>query len=292
MQEIEETQGVQGQTRAGTTRHVREDIRNIAIIAHVDHGKTTLVDGLLKQSRVFREHQQVGSLIMDSNELERERGITILAKNTAIMYQGIKINIIDTPGHADFGGEVERVLNMADGCLLLIDAVEGPMPQTRFVLKKAMELGLRPIVVINKIDRRDARVEQVLSWTQDLFLELATRDDQLDFPVLYAIAREGIARLHPDDTNDDLGPLFEAIVNSVPAPVVDENGPFQLLVTALDYDDYKGKYAIGRISRGHVRPGMAIARISRDGETSRGRVSLVFTYQGLGRLEVDEATAG
>ncbi len=273
-------------------KQVREDLRNIAIIAHVDHGKTTLVDGLLKQSHIFRENQQVGELIMDSNELERERGITILAKNTAISYRGIKINIIDTPGHADFGGEVERVLNMADGCLLLVDAVEGPMPQTRFVLKKALELGLRPIVVINKIDRRDARVEQVLSWTQDLFLELATRDDQLDFPVLYAIAREGIARLSPDDTNEDLEPLFEAIVNSVPAPVVDENGPFQLLVTALDYDDYKGKYAIGRISRGKVRPGMAVAHIQRDGTLIRARIGQVLTYQGLKRIEVDEAAAG
>src|SRR5579885_2781871 len=181
----------------------REDIRNVAIIAHVDHGKTTLVDGLLKQSKVFRENQQVGELIMDSNELERERGITILAKNTAIQYHGVKINIIDTPGHADFGGEVERVLNMADGALLLVDAVEGPMPQTRFVLRKAFELGLKPIVVINKIDRRDARIEQVLGWTQDLFLELATTEDHLDFPVLYAIARQGIARLHLEDDNQD-----------------------------------------------------------------------------------------
>ncbi|HEX3273162.1 MAG TPA: translational GTPase TypA [Ktedonobacterales bacterium] len=292
MQEIEETQGVQGQTRAGTTSHVREDIRNVAIIAHVDHGKTTLVDGLLKQSKVFRENQQVGELIMDSNELERERGITILAKNTAIMYRGVKINIIDTPGHADFGGEVERVLNMADGCLLLVDAVEGPMPQTRFVLKKALELGLKPILVINKIDRRDARVEQVLTWTQDLFLELATHADQLDFPVIYAIARDGVARYAPDDDNADLVPLFETILAHVPAPVVDDEAPFQLLVTALDYDDYKGKYAIGRITRGRVRPGMSVMRIDREGEMTRSRVSLVFTYQGLGRLEVEEATAG
>src|SRR5215472_16570839 len=267
----------------------RTDIRNVAIIAHVDHGKTTLVDGLLKQSHIFRENQQVGELIMDSNAQERERGITILAKNTAITYRGVKINIIDTPGHADFGGEVERVLNMADGCLLLVDAVEGPMPQTRFVLKKALELGLRPIVVINKIDRRDARVDQVLSWTQDLFLELATHDDQLDFPVLYAIAREGIARLAPDDTNEDLGPLFEAIINFVPAPVVDETGPFQMLVTALDYDDYKCKYAIGRISRGSVRPGMSVAHIQRDGTPLRARVNQVLTYQGLKRVEVEEA---
>ncbi|HEX8033647.1 MAG TPA: translational GTPase TypA, partial [Ktedonobacterales bacterium] len=270
----------------------RSDIRNVAIIAHVDHGKTTLVDGLLKQGKVFRENQQVGELIMDSNDLERERGITILSKNTAITYKGIKINIIDTPGHADFGGEVERVLNMADGCLLLVDAVEGPMPQTRFVLKKAFELGLKPILVINKIDRRDARVDQVLSWTQDLFLELATNEDQLEFPVLYAIAREGIARLHPDDTNTDLIPLFETIINQVPAPVVDEDGAFQLLVTALDYDDYKGKYAIGRITRGRVLPGMSVARITRDGDQTRGRIGLVFTYQGLGRREVEEASAG
>jgi GTP-binding protein len=277
-------------TEAG--RGVRDDIRNVAIIAHVDHGKTTLVDGLLKQSHIFRDNQQVGELIMDSNELERERGITILAKNTAITYRGIKINIIDTPGHADFGGEVERVLNMADGCLLLVDAVEGPMPQTRFVLKKALELGLRPIVVINKIDRRDARIQQVLDWTQDLFLELVTRDDQLDFPVLYAIAREGIARLSPDDTNNDLEPLFETIVNVVPAPVVEEDAPFQMLVTTLDYDDYKGKYAIGRITRGRVRPGMAVAHLSREGEMKRGRVGQVFTWRGLARLEVEEATAG
>ncbi|HEY1387066.1 MAG TPA: translational GTPase TypA [Ktedonobacterales bacterium] len=277
-------------TEAG--RRVRDDIRNVAIIAHVDHGKTTLVDGLLKQSHIFRDNQQVGELIMDSNELERERGITILAKNTAITYRGIKINIIDTPGHADFGGEVERVLNMADGCLLLVDAVEGPMPQTRFVLKKALELGLRPIVVINKIDRRDARIQQVLDWTQDLFLELATRDDQLDFPVLYAIAREGIARLSPDDTNTDLEPLFETIVNVVPAPVVEEDAPFQMLVTTLDYDDYKGKYAIGRITRGRIRPGMAVAHLAREGEMKRGRVGQVFTWRGLARLEVEEASAG
>ncbi|GAC1451214.1 MAG: translational GTPase TypA [Ktedonobacterales bacterium] len=271
---------------------LRSDLRNIAIIAHVDHGKTTLVDGLLKQSKVFRENQQVGELIMDSNELERERGITILSKNTAVMYRGVKINIIDTPGHADFGGEVERVLNMADGCLLLVDAVEGPMPQTRFVLQKAFELGLKPIVVINKIDRRDARPAQVLSWTQDLFLELATHEDQLDFPVLYAIAREGTARRHPDDTNHDLVPLFETILDFAPAPFVDADAPLQMLITALDYDDYKGKYAIGRITRGRVRPGMPVMRIDRDGTQTRQRVNLVYVYQGLGRLEVAEASAG
>jgi GTP-binding protein len=284
-------QTLEEQRHVPNTR-VRGDLRNVAIIAHVDHGKTTLVDGLLKQSHIFRENQHVGDLIMDSNDLERERGITIMSKNTAVTYKGVKINIIDTPGHSDFGGEVERVLNMADGCLLLVDAVEGPMPQTRFVLKKAFELGLKPILVINKIDRRDARADQVLSLTQDLFLELATTDDQLEFPVLYAIAREGIARLHPDDTNTDLMPLFETILSTVPAPVVDEEGPFQLLVTALDYDDYKGKYAIGRITRGKVRPGMPVARISRDGEIARGRVGQVFTFQNLSRIEVQEATAG
>ncbi|HLW01143.1 MAG TPA: translational GTPase TypA [Ktedonobacterales bacterium] len=271
---------------------IRPDIRNIAIIAHVDHGKTTLVDGLLKQSHIFRDNQQVGTLIMDSNELERERGITILAKNTAITYKGIKINVIDTPGHADFGGEVERVLNMADGCLLLVDAVEGPMPQTRFVLQKAFELGLRPIVVINKIDRRDARPEQVLGWTQDLFLELATTDEHLDFPVIYTIARQGIAKLHLEDDNQDLEPLFEAIVNHIPAPVVDADAPLQLLVTTLDYDDYKGKYVIGRITRGKIRPGMTVMRIDRDDMMVRHKVAQVFTYQGLGRLEVEEASAG
>src|SRR5262252_9193682 len=242
-------------------KRIRSDIRNVAIIAHVDHGKTTLVDGLLKQGKVFREHQQVGELILDSNDLERERGITILAKNTAITYRGVKINIIDTPGHADFGGEVERVLNMADGCILLIDAVEGPMPQTRFVLQKALELNLQPIVVINKIDRRDARIDQVLEEVQDLFLELATADAHLDFPVLYAIGRDGVAMYHPDDERRDLEPLFETIINTVPAPRVDTEAPLQMLVAALDYDDYKGKYAIGRIVRGRVTPNTFVAHI-------------------------------
>jgi len=270
----------------------RTDIRNVAIIAHVDHGKTTLVDGLLKQSHIFRENQQVGELIMDSNAQERERGITILAKNTAITYRGVKINIIDTPGHADFGGEVERVLNMADGCILLIDAVEGPMPQTRFVLQKALELNLQPIVVINKIDRRDARIEQVVEWTQDLFLELATSDAHLNFPTLYAIGRDGVAMYHPDDEPRDLEPLFETIINTVPAPVVDVDAPLQLLVAALDYDDYKGKYAIGRIVRGRVTPNTFIARINRDGVITRHKINLVLTYKGLQRVEVAEALAG
>src|SRR5713101_2599011 len=270
----------------------RDDIRNVAIIAHVDHGKTTLVDGLLKQSHIFRENQQVGELIMDTNDQERERGITILAKNTAITYRGIKINIIDTPGHADFAGEVERVLNMADGCILLIDAVEGPMPQTRFVLQKALELNLQPIVVINKIDRRDARIDQVLELTQDLFLELATLDSHLDFPILYAIGRDGVAMYRPDDEPCDLEPLFETIINTVPAPVVDPEAPLQLLIAALDYDDYKGKYAIGRIVRGRITPNMFVAHIDRDGVISRQKINLVLTYKGLQRIEVAKAVAG
>jgi GTP-binding protein len=270
----------------------REDIRNVAIIAHVDHGKTTLVDGMLKQSHIFRENQYVGELIMDTNDQERERGITILAKNTAITYRGIKINIIDTPGHADFGGEVERVLNMADGCILLIDAVEGPMPQTRFVLQKALELNLQPIVVINKIDRRDARIEQVMEWTQDLFLELATREEHLNFPTLYAIGRDGVAMYRPDDEQRDLQPLFDTIVNTVPAPIVDPDAPLQLLVAALDYDDYKGRYAIGRIVRGRVEPNTFVAHINRDGVVGREKINLVLTYKGLQRVETPVALAG
>jgi GTP-binding protein len=270
----------------------RNDIRNVAIIAHVDHGKTTLVDGLLKQSHIFRDNQQVGELIMDSNDQERERGITILAKNTAIDYRGTKINIIDTPGHADFGGEVERVLNMADGCILLVDAAEGPMPQTRFVLQKALELNLQPIVIINKIDRKDARIDHVIEETQDLFLELATRDEHLNFPILYAIGRDGVAMYEPDGERVNLEPLFETIIKTVPAPQVDIEAPLQMLITTLDYDDYKGKYAIGRIIRGRMAPNTAVARIARDGEVSRQRINLVFTYRGLQRLETVEALAG
>src|SRR5262249_28303996 len=270
----------------------RTDLRNVAIIAHVDHGKTTLVDGLLKQSHIFRDNQQVGELIMDSNDQERERGITILAKNTAIDYRGTKINIIDTPGHADFGGEVERVLNMADGCILLVDAAEGPMPQTRFVLQKALELNLQPIVVINKIDRKDARIDYVIEATQDLFLELATRDEHLNSPILYAIGREGVAMYRPDDEPVNLEPLFETIIKTVPAPQVDTQAPLQMLITALDYDDYKGKYAIGRIIRGRMTPNTSVARITREGEISRQRINLVFAYRGLQRVETAEALAG
>ena len=266
--------------------------RNVAIIAHVDHGKTTLVDAMLKQSHIFRDNQAVGELIMDSNDLERERGITILAKNTAVMYRDIKINIIDTPGHADFGGEVERVLNMADGCLLLVDAVEGPMPQTRFVLRAALALGLRPIVVINKIDRPTARVAEVLEAIHDLFLELVTDAEQLDFPVLYAIGRQGTAARSMEDPQVDLRPLFETIIEHVPAPRVQAAGGFQLLATALDYDNHKGRIAIGRVSRGTARRGMAVARLAREGGESRHTVSYLFTHLGLERIPVEEAPAG
>jgi GTP-binding protein len=269
----------------------REDIRNIAIVAHVDHGKTSLVDALLKQSKVFRDNQQVGELILDRNALEREKGITILAKNTAVMYRGVKINIIDTPGHADFSGEVERVVNMADGCLLLVDSVEGPMPQTRFVLKQAFDKGLKPIVVINKIDRENARIAEVVSLTQDLFLELATDAGQLDFPVLYASARNGTCTTDPAVEGVDMAPLFEAILRQVPPPEVDE-GPFRMLVSNLDYDSYKGRYAIGRIVRGSVRPKDTLAVIGADGSASKYEITDVFTFMGLTRLAVEEASAG
>jgi GTP-binding protein len=264
----------------------------VAIIAHVDHGKTTLVDGLLKQSGLFRANQQVGELILDSNDLEREKGITILAKNTAVMYRGVKINIIDTPGHADFSGEVERVLNMADGALLLVDAVEGPMPQTKYVLKKALEIGLKPIVVINKVDRQNARPGQVLELTEHLFLDLATDPEQLDFPVLYAVGRDGVADTQPEIGSGSLEPLFETILRHVPPPVADPEGPAQMLVTTLDYDDYKGKFAIGRLVRGRLRKGDPVALIKRDGTSSRERIALLFTHQGLKRIEVDEIAAG
>lgn len=272
----------------------RDDIRNVAIIAHVDHGKTTLVDGLLKQSNIFRKNEAVGTLIMDSNDLEREKGITILAKNTAVIYKGTKINIIDTPGHADFGGEVERVLNMADGCLLLIDSVDGPMPQTRFVLTKAFEMGLKPIVVINKIDRPTARPETVLNMTQDLFLELATDAEQLEFPVVYAIAKEGKAALTPEETltAPDLGPLFETILENVPPPLIEDDAPLQLLVTSLDYNTHLGRIGVGRVSRGVIKAGTPVSRISRDGTVSRQKITQLFTFQGLSKREIDEASAG
>src|SRR3954466_5677569 len=274
-----------------TDTKVRADLRNIAIIAHVDHGKTTLVDGMLKQSKIFRENQVVGELILDSNALEREKGITILAKNTAITYRDVKINIIDTPGHADFSGEVERVLNMADGCLLLVDAAEGPMPQTRYVLRKAFEAGLRPIVIINKVDRNNARPAEVLHLTQDLFLELATDAEQLDFPILYAIGREGRAGHAPDALADDLVPLFDTILERVPAPGGDPEGPFQQMVASLDYDPHLGRIALGRVGRGGVGPGDSVLRLGQDAQ-ERYRVSQVFVSEGLKRVPVERALAG
>ncbi|MBK6662222.1 MAG: translational GTPase TypA [Thermoflexaceae bacterium] len=270
----------------------RADVRNLAIIAHVDHGKTTLVDALLKQSNIFRENEHVGSLILDSNPLEREKGITIMAKNAAVEYRGVRINIIDTPGHADFGGEVERVLNMADGCLLLVDAVEGPMPQTKFVLRKALELGLHAIVVVNKIDRPMARIPEVIRETQDLFLDLATEDHQLDFPVVYANARDGYAGRTPDITSGTMEPLFEAIMEHTPGPVHDDEAPFRMLVTTLAYDSYRGRTAIGRIRDGRIHPAEMVLRHNHDGETSQHRIAQVFGFEGLGRVELTEARAG
>jgi len=269
----------------------RDDLRNIVIIAHVDHGKTSLVDMMLKQSKIFRDNQQVGNLILDRNALEREKGITILAKNTAIIYRGVKINIIDTPGHADFSGEVERVMNMADGCLLLVDSIDGPMPQTRFVLKHALDKGLKPIVVINKIDRENSRIAEVVNLTQDLFLELATDAEQLDFPIIYTSARDGTATTDPEKEGEDLIPLFESILHQVPPPRI-ESGPFQMLVSNLDYSSYKGKLAIGKIYRGSVRPHDKVTVIGSDGSKDNYEVNEVFTFMGLDRPEVEEAAAG
>jgi GTP-binding protein len=273
-------------------KQIRSDIRNVAIIAHVDHGKTTLVDGMLKQAKVFRDSANVGERILDSNDLERERGITILAKNTAVYWGGVKINIVDTPGHADFGGEVERVLNMVDGALLLIDAVEGPMPQTRFVLRKALGLGLRIIVVINKVDRPFARVSEALNETFDLFIELGASDEQAEFPVVYAIGLDGRAGYSADDLKNDLTPLFETIINEVPGPTVDPDEPAKLLVTTLEYDNYKGQIGIGRLSSGVMRKGMPIARMTPHGERNTGRIEYLFTFSNLTKQEVDEVSAG
>ena len=274
-----------------------DKIRNIAIIAHVDHGKTTLLDGLLKQSHTFRDNAQEMSetLIMDSGDQERERGITITAKTTAITYDGYKINIIDTPGHADFSGEVERTLQMADGVLLVVDAAEGPMPQTRFVLAKALELGLKPIVIINKIDKPARRIEEVKDEVADLFLELATSDDQLDYPVYYAIGRDGKAWTDMPDsttTSADLTPIFRAIIEHIPAPQVDPAKPFRMLITSLQYDSFLGKYALGRIERGVAKAGALISLISPDGTVAGGKIDKLFTYNGLNRQEVDRVVAG
>jgi len=269
-----------------------QNIRNIAIIAHVDHGKTTLVDGMLKQTNVFRDASAAGERILDSNALEKERGITILAKNTAVLWNDTKINIVDTPGHADFGGEVERVLNMVDGALLLIDAVEGPMPQTRFVLRKALELGLRVIVVVNKIDRKNARPEYVLNETFDLFIELGASDEQADFPVIYTIGLHGKSGLEPDDLTDSLEPLFDMIIKEIPAPIIDEEQPARLLVTTLEYDNYKGQIGVGRLQSGTLKKGMQVVRMTPSGERVNTRIEYLFTFSNLQKQETDLVEAG
>ena len=271
---------------------VRSNLRNIAIIAHVDHGKTTLVDGLLKQSGTFRTNETVDERVMDSNDLERERGITILSKNTSVMYKDIKINIIDTPGHADFGGEVERILTMVDGVLLLVDAFEGCMPQTRFVLKKALSLGKKVIVVVNKIDRPMARPLEVVDGVLDLFIELGADDEQIDFPVVYASGKDGYATLSPDEKGTDLQPLFEVIVNEISAPVGDGDAPLQLLFSNIEYDEYLGRIGVGRIERGTLNSGQSVALCHDDGTNSIVRISKIFTYEGLKRVETQTATFG
>ena len=268
------------------------NLRNVAIIAHVDHGKTTLVDAMLKFSRVFRENQQVPELIMDTNPQERERGITILAKNTAITYKGVKVNIIDTPGHVDFSGEVERVINMTDGCLLVVDAVDGPMPQTRYVLKTALAQGLRPVVVMNKIDRPEARVTETVSAVQDLFLELATDVAQLDFPILYASARGGYTLAGSDDRPADMGPLFDAILEHIPAPMVDPDGALQMLIAALDFDNHLGQVAIGRVSRGSLCRNEPVALLGRDGAVTQFKADHLFSFRDLVRHEVESVASG
>lgn len=271
---------------------VRTDLRNIAIIAHVDHGKTTLVDELLKQSGTFRENEQVDERAMDNNDIERERGITILAKNTAVRYQDTRINIMDTPGHADFGGEVERILKMVDGVLLVVDAYEGCMPQTRFVLKKALEQKLTPLVVLNKIDRDAARPEEVVDEVLDLFIELGADEEQLDFPVVYASAINGTASADPAKQDDDMTVLFETIVENVPAPEDNSSEPFQFQVTMLDYNDYLGRIGVGRVFRGTIKTGDQATLIKRDGSTKNFRVTKLFGFMGLKRMEIDEAKAG
>lgn len=271
---------------------VRNDLRNVAIIAHVDHGKTTLVDQLLRQSGVFRVNEAVVDRVMDSNDLERERGITILSKNTAVMYDGVRINIVDTPGHADFGGEVERILMMVDGVLLLVDAFEGCMPQTRFVLKKALALGKKPVVVLNKIDRPGARPEEVVDEVLDLFIELGANDDQLEFPVVYASARDGYASVDPHTPGTDMKPVFDAIIQNIPAPQGDLNGPAQVLFSNIDYDDYVGRIGIGRVERGHIHVNDSMVLCTNDGNTRNVRITKLYEFQGLKRVECEEAALG
>lgn len=270
---------------------INENIRNIAIIAHVDHGKTTLVDALLKQSHIFRENEQVQERVMDSNDLEKERGITILSKNTSVMYKDIKINIVDTPGHADFGGEVERVLKMVDGVLLLVDAFEGPMPQTREVLKKSLALNLKPIVVINKIDRPGANPLKVVDQVLELFIELSATDEQLDFPVVYASAKNGIAKMNLDEESDNVNCIFETIINNIEPPKCDIDGTMQMLVSNIDYDEYLGRIAVGRVERGTINNGTTVAVCKKD-KTEQGKIAKLFTYVGLKRTEVENVSAG
>ena len=269
-----------------------QNIRNIAIIAHVDHGKTTLVDALLRQSHIFRENEQVAERVMDSGDIEKERGITILSKNTSVMYNGVKINIVDTPGHADFGGEVERVLKMVDGVLLLVDAFEGPMPQTREVLKKSLALNLKPIVVINKIDRPGANPLKVVDQVLELFIELNANDEQLDFPVIYASAKNGIAKMNLEDESDNVTCIFDTIIKTINPPACEQEGTMQMLVSNIDYDDYLGRIAVGRVERGTIKPGMAVSVCKRDGKVVQGKIAKLFTYQGLKRVEVEEVGAG
>src|SRR4030042_593674 len=271
---------------------VRNGIRNIAIISHVDHGKTTLVDAMLWQTGVFRENQEVVDRVMDSNDLEREKGITILAKNTAVRYGRYKINIVDTPGHADFGGEVERTLKMVDGVLLLVDASEGPLPQTRFVLQKALERKLPPIVVINKIDRPDARIQAVLNEVYDLFIDLDATEDQLEFPILYTNAKQGYATLSMEEESDNLQPLFDTIMKTIPPPAAERNGCLQILVTNIDYDNYVGRLAIGRIFSGTVKAGDTVAIMKGNGEMSKTKISFLYTFEGLDRITASEAFSG
>ena len=270
----------------------RDDIRNVAIIAHVDHGKTTLVDALLKQSDVFRANEQVNERVMDSNDLEKERGITILSKNTAVYHDGVKINIIDTPGHADFGGEVERVLKMVDSVLLVVDSYEGPMPQTKFVLRKSLELGLNPIVVINKIDKPNARPEEVIDEVFELFMELGANDTQLDFPIVYASARDGIAKYEVDDDSTTMEPLFKTIIKHVPAPTGYIDEPLQMLVTSLESSEYVGKIVVGKIVRGKVTKNQNVALVGPDGLKKNYKISNVYTYNGLKKEEAQEASLG
>ena len=271
---------------------MNEKIRNVAIIAHVDHGKTTLVDQLLRQSGVFRTNEQVQDRVMDSNDLERERGITILSKNTAVNYKGYRINIVDTPGHADFGGEVERILKMVDGVLLLVDAFEGCMPQTRFVLRKALELGKVPVVVINKVDRPGARPYEVVDETLDLFIELGASEEQLDFPIVYASARNGVSGFEPDEMTENMQPVFDTIINHVPAPGGDEDAPLQLLISTIDYDDYVGRIGVGRIERGVANRNRAVTVCALGGVPREAKLSRLYRFEGLKRVETESVGAG